>query len=344
VDERAIIALDQPYGFDEEARMENFQGKLAVITGAGNGMGRELALQLVAAGAHVAICDIYLDYLAETKAACEAIATGTRVSAHACDVAEEAQVIAFRDAVTSAHGSDHINLLFNNAGISGGGSFILDEREQWDRTFNVNWFGVYYCTRAFLPLLIKSSEGCIINTSSLNGFFARDPSGPHTAYSTSKFAIKGFSEALLTDLRDNAPHVQLALVMPGHIGTAIVANSVRGRNSAAAIEQIRKRLTRMQIPHAELSDDQVMALVQKFSDSFRDSAPLSAAQAATIILAGVRAKKWRILVGEDAQRLDKLAREYPEELYEPAFLKNVFTRFAQDAAAAAAGDSKTKPK
>src|SRR4029453_6294240 len=94
------------------------------------------------------------------------------------------------------------------------------------RTFGVCWFGVYYCTRAFLPLLVASDAGYIVNTSSVNGFWACfGPGTAHTGYSSAKFAVKGFSEALLIDLRLNAPHVKVAVVMPGHVGTSIVINT-----------------------------------------------------------------------------------------------------------------------
>ena len=90
------------------------------------------------------------------------------------------------------------------------------------------WGGVYYGTRAFLDLLVAADEGHIVNTSSVNGFWASiGPDRPHTAYSAAKFAVKGFTEALLTDLRVNAPHVKASVVMPGHIGTSIVQNSMR---------------------------------------------------------------------------------------------------------------------
>ncbi len=203
--------------------MRDFRDKLAVITGTGSGIGRELALQLASEGCHLAICDVLLENLAETKQACEERAPGgTRISSHECDVSDEGQVIAFRDAVSSEHGSDHIHLLFNNAGIGGGGSFLLDDRADWDKTFGVCWSGVYYCTRAFLPLLVASTGGYLVNISSVNGFWATlGPATPHTAYSTAKFAVKGFTEALLNDLRSYAPHVKAAVVMPGHIGTAI---------------------------------------------------------------------------------------------------------------------------
>ena len=98
--------------------------------------------------------------------------TGVRITTHRCDVSDESQVLAFRDAVQDAHETDHINLLFNNAGIGGGGSFIVDDRAEWERTFGVCWFGVYYSSRAFMPLLVASTEGYIVNTSSVNGFWA----------------------------------------------------------------------------------------------------------------------------------------------------------------------------
>src|SRR3546814_6338155 len=115
----------------------------------------------------------------------------------------------FRDEVLAAHDTDHVNLVFNNAGIGGGGSFLTASREEWERTFGVRWGGVYNGSRAFLPLLVASDEGYLVNTSSVNGFWASlGPGVPHTAYSAAKFAVKGFTEALLEDLRLNAPHVK----------------------------------------------------------------------------------------------------------------------------------------
>lgn len=315
--------------------MESFRDKLAVITGAGSGMGRELALQLVRAGSHVAICDAFEQSLSSAKRACEdAASTGTRVSAHLCDVANEAQVLAFRDATLAEHQRDHVDLLFNNAGIGGGGSFIADPRAHWERTFNVCWFGVYYCTRAFLPLLIASSESCIVNTSSINGVFAIEPNGPHTAYSTAKFAVKGFSEALLTDLRIHAPHVSLVLVMPGHVGTDIVPNSMRSLGikqpkdlNAEELVAYRGWLTSRRIPVAGLSDDQLRQGAQAHIDAFHERAPVSAESAAEQILAAVRAKRWRLLIGDDARFLDELARQHPDELYDAQFLASLRDKF-----------------
>ena len=134
---------------------------------------------------------------------------GVRVTAHACDVSEEAQVLRFRDELLKAHASDHVGLVFSNAGIGGGESFIAGSREVWERTFAVDWQGVYYCARVFLPLLIASGSGVLVNTSSVNGFWASlGPGVPQTAYATAKFAVRGFSEALIEDLRVHAPQVR----------------------------------------------------------------------------------------------------------------------------------------
>ena len=209
--------------------MKNFSEKIAVITGGGTGMGRELARQLAAEGCHVAMCDVSEESMAQTKALCERGAPrGTRVSTTLADVSDEPPVLAFRDAVAREHRTDHIHLLFNNAGIGAAGSFISDERDEWEKTFDVCWYGVYYCSRAFVPMLITAPEGHLINTSSVNGFWASlGPTTAHTSYSAAKFAVKGFTEALINDFRVNAPHVKVSLVMPGHIGTSIIINSAR---------------------------------------------------------------------------------------------------------------------
>jgi NAD(P)-dependent dehydrogenase (short-subunit alcohol dehydrogenase family) len=312
--------------------MKNFQDRLAVITGGGSGIGRALAEQVTAEGCHVAICDVSAENMAETKRLCEARAhPGTRISTHACDVSDERQVVAFRDAVAAQHGTNYINLLFNNAGIAGGGSFLKDTRADWDRTFNVCWFGVYYCTRAFLPLLMASDDGYIVNLSSVNGFWACiGPQTAHTAYSSAKFAVKGFSEALLVDLRLHAPHVKVAVVMPGHIGTSIVINTNKVLGKPDVLEMrsedvalVRELLLNRGLPAGDMTDDQIRAAMHQLAHSFRDDAPLTAAQAATIILDGVRRDAWRILVGDDARVLDRMVRESPEAAYENSFMQAV---------------------
>ena len=311
--------------------MDQFEGRIAVITGGGTGMGRELARQLAGEGCHVAMCDVFEETMAQTKALCEQDAPkGTRISTFVADVSVEKQVLAFRKSVAEAHETKHVNLLFNNAGIGGAGSLILDDREEWDKTFGVCWHGVYYCTRTFLPMLLASSEGHLINTSSVNGFWASlGPLTAHTSYSAAKFAVKGFTEALINDFRNNAPHVKVSLVMPGHIGTSIVINSGKllGRDpkemSDDDVEDARDRLERMGFEAEGVSNDQIRQAMQQRAEDFRDNAPVSAAQAATIILDGVRKEQWRILVGEDAQVIDRMVRETPEEAYEPSFMERL---------------------
>lgn len=304
--------------------MNSFGGKRAVVTGGGSGMGRELVVQLAGEGCSVATCDVNPVGLEETLTRAESEAPdGVKLTAHICDVSDEPAVLAFRDEVLGAHGQT-IELLFNNAGIGGGGSLITDSREDWERTFGVDWWGVYYCTRAFLPNLIAAEEAMLVNTSSVNGFWASlGPGIPHTAYSTAKFAVKGFTEALIEDLRVNAPHVKVAVVMPGHIGTDIVANSRRffGRPEPDEMEDedldaVRQRMTQRGMDADQFSPDQLRELVKMMEEGFRNSAPLDAAGAASVILAGVKAGRWRILVGDDAHRLDEKVRADPEAAYD----------------------------
>jgi NAD(P)-dependent dehydrogenase (short-subunit alcohol dehydrogenase family) len=317
--------------------MDSFAGKLAVVTGGGSGIGRELVRQLAAQGCAVATCDWHADTVAQTAA----MASGAPVTSHVCDVSDESRVLRFRDELLAAHGAEHVDLVFANAGIGGGGSFVNDSREEWERTFTVDWWGVYYCARAFLPLLIASGDGVLVNTSSVNGFWAALGGGmPNTAYSAAKFAIKGFTEALIEDLRTNAPQVRVALVMPGAVHTNIVANTLRahGRTDvdlaeleaataaaetefdaatldAETLDFARAGLVKAGLVAADASDDEVRAVVTRAAADSRGKT-LSAAQAATIILDGVRAGSWRILVGYYAELIDERVRANPEHAYD----------------------------
>ncbi len=312
--------------------MQDFSGKIAVVTGGGTGMGRELVRQLIAEGCNVAMCDVSAQMMAETKQLCEAagLPQGVRVTTHLADVADEAQVQRFRDEVAAQHNTDRIHLLFNNAGIGGGGSFVTDDRNAWERTFNICWGGVYLNTRAFMPMLLQADAGHIINTSSINGFWASvGPQVPHTAYSAAKFAVKGFTEALIADLRVNAPHIKCSVVMPGHVGTSIVANSRKVQSStesdalsAAEIAETRARLAAIGKDAAGLSDDEIQQMATERARRFREDAPMTAVQAATVILDGVKADRWRILVGDDAKRIDERVRQSPEQAYEITFFES----------------------
>src|SRR5438552_3625946 len=312
--------------------MKELAGRIAVVTGGGSGMGRELVRQLVAEACNVAMCDVSSEGMAETQRLCAAagLPQGLRVTTHLADVSDAAQVERFRDEVAERHDTDKIHLLFNNAGIGGGGSMIAHSREEWERTFNVCWGGVYYCTRAFLPMMQKADTGHIVNISSVNGFWASiGPRVPHTAYSAAKFAVKGFTEALITDLRINAPHIKCSVVMPGHVGTSIVSNSrkIHGGDEADAmnatqIAQARARIASTGRDVSDLSDEDVRKIVAERERRFREEAPTTAAAAATIILDGVKADRWRILVGDDAHRLDDLVRKSPEKAYTSEFYQS----------------------
>ena len=316
--------------------MDIFRSKIAVVTGGGAGMGRELCVQLVKEGCAVATCDVMMDNLNETKALCNEVDSDIEVTMHQCDVSREVDVNRLRDEVTAAHGNA-INLVFNNAGIGGGGTMTSEEtREEWERTFDVCWYGVYYTCRAFMPHVIASDEGWFVNTSSINGFWASiGPNTPHTAYSAAKFAVKGFTEALITDLRLHAPHVGASVVMPGHIGTSIAINSgqILGRSvplewSEDEVKEVRAGMMESSGTVAEevmnLSDDQIREVMHQRQLDFRDKAPTSAAQAASIILNDVKAGRWRILVGDDAYRIDAKVRAKPENAYEHNFLESIF--------------------
>src|SRR5436853_4443090 len=251
--------------------MKELAGRIAVVTGGGSGMGRELVGQLVAEACNVAMCDVSAEGVAETQRLCEVagLPQGLRVTTHLADVSDAAQVERFRAEVAERHDTDKIHLLFNNAGIGGGGSMFAHSREEWERTFNICWGGVYNCTRAFLPMLQKAEEGHIVNTSSVNGFWASiGPKIPHTAYSAAKFAVKGFTEALIADLRINAPHIKCSVVMPGHIGTSIPLNSrkiqsgdLSGEVNARQLTQARARPASMGRDISAVADDDVSNVI-----------------------------------------------------------------------------------
>ena len=302
--------------------MDNFKNKIAVVTGGGTGMGRELVSQLAKQGCNVAMCDVIEENMLETYDLVSTESPDITLSKHVCDVSDEEQVNKFRDEVLSAHNTQTINLLFNNAGIGGGGSFITSTKEEWERCFAVCWYGVYYCSRAFMQSIVESDEGHIINTSSINGFWASLGGTPHTSYSAAKFAVKGFSEALIDDLRVNAPHVNVSVVMPGHIGTSIAKNTgkILGvERSDEEYEKIKENMIKMGMPVHNFSIDQIKEQIKENAESFKNNAPTTSAEAAEIILSAVKRKEWRILVGDDAKAIDQWVRNDPENAYEITF-------------------------
>lgn len=260
-------------------------------------MGRQLVMQLVSAGVRVAMCDVSESAMTETESLC---ADTSLVESFVADVSDAAAMDVFAAHVHDRMQTDHVNLLFNNAGIGGAGSFVTDPQPAWERTFNICWAGVYNGCRSFMPMLMAAPWGHIVNTSSVNGFWAAlGADRPNTAYSAAKFAVRGFTESLITDFRVNAPHLRASVVMPGHIGTSIVENSMTA--------------------HAPGVGGSIRAAVEQQSQKFRDDAPVSSAEAAAVILAAVQRGEWRILIGDDAITVDERVRANPTLAYEPAF-------------------------
>jgi hypothetical protein len=174
-----------------------------------------------------------------------------------------------------------------------------------------------------------------VNTSSINGFWASlGPTVSHSAYSAAKFAVKGFTEALITDFRNNAPHLRAHVVMPGHIGTDIAINSgkLHGNDpkemNAEQIEKVRSRFERQGVDTSSVSDEDLRVLLQMGAEGFRDNAPTSAAEASKYILDCVARGDWRILVGDDAKVIDEEVRKDPWIAYELEFIDRVHTRGA----------------
>jgi NAD(P)-dependent dehydrogenase (short-subunit alcohol dehydrogenase family) len=305
--------------------MDSFSGKLAVVTGGGSGIGRELVRQLAAQGCSVAACDLNDDTIAVSAATAWACApSGVSVTSHVCDVSDEAQVQRFRDELLEQHGSDHVDLVFANAGIFAGASFVKDSRPEWERTFAINWQSVYFCARTFLPLLIASGDGVLVNIGSVAGFWPTAGAGaPITAYCASEFAIRGFSEALVEDLRSNAPQVRVVVAMPGVVNTDIYLNSQRALglpawdelSDAQLLELIpdntRSTLIEMGLLAEGFSADDLRRLIPRMKEEIRDQG-FTAPQAASIILDGVRSGAWRVLVGEEAEMLDEHVRANPD--------------------------------
>lgn len=294
--------------------------------GGGTGIGRELARQLVAQGCKVAICDVFAETMGETKRLCEVekLHDGLRLTTHVADISVEDQLKRFRGELSEQQATDKIHLLFNNAGVGCGGSLFINTREEWERTFNICWGGLYLGTRTFLPMLMKADEGHI-NMSSVNGFWASiGMNVSHAAYSAAKFTVKGFTEAMINDLRLNSPHIKCSVVMPGHIGTSIVSNSRKVLTGSDRLtEDEFTRLGNLGVEMDKMSSQEPQALAAERAHRYVEDAPTTAAQAAEIILHSVKAGKWRILVGPDAQKLDERVRRDPENAYTPEFCETV---------------------
>jgi NADP-dependent 3-hydroxy acid dehydrogenase YdfG len=254
--------------------MKGFDGKVAVVTGAGSGIGQALAIELGRSGAKLAISDVDTEGLAGTEERLTAI--GAPVKTDRLDVTEREAFELYADAVKEHYGT--VNQVYNNAGISFMGSIEASQFKDIERVMDVDYWGVVNGTKFFLPHLIASGDGHIVNISSVFGLLAVPGQG---AYNAAKFAVRGFTEALRQEMLVAGHPVKVTCVHPGGIKTAIARNS-------AAVEGV---------DQAELA---------KFFD--KKLASTSAQKAARVILDGVRNNKARVLVGNDAKALDLLAR------------------------------------
>lgn len=256
------------------ATSNHFRGKVAVVTGAGSGIGRALAVDLAGRGARLAVSDIDSHGLAETVRQVEAL--GAEVRSDHLDVGERAAVFAYADAVVQHFGV--VNIVFNNAGISFSGEVEVSEFKDMERIMDIDFWGVVNGTKAFLPHLVASGDGHVVNTSSLFGLLAM-PS--QSAYNAAKFAVRGFTESLRQEMIIAKRPVKVSCVHPGGIKTNIVRNGT----AAAGTDNVAV---------AELFDAKL--------------AKTTATEAARVILRGVEKGHARILVGADAKALDALVR------------------------------------
>ena len=254
--------------------MQGFAGKVAVVTGAGSGIGQALAIELARSGAKLAISDVDTEGLAATEERLAAI--GAPVKADRLDVTEREAFAVYADAVAEHFG--RVNQIYNNAGIAFAGDVEASQFKDIERVMDVDFWGVVNGTKVFLPHLIASGDGHVINISSVFGLFSVPG---QAAYNAAKFAVRGFTEALRQEMMVAGHAVKVTTVHPGGIKTAIVRNmeTVEG-----------------------LDKDE---LAQTFDKKLASTSPQKAAQ---IILDGVRRNRARVLVGPDAKALDLIVR------------------------------------
>jgi short-subunit dehydrogenase len=261
--------------------MTAISGSAAAVTGGASGIGRALARELAARGCDLALADRDEAGLASVVA--ELAKSGRKVTTHRADVSEPAQIAAFAAAAIAAHPT--LNILINNAGVALLGRFKEIDQAQFEWLMNINFWGVVHGTRVFLPQLSSRPAAHIVNISSVFGIIA--PPG-QTAYCASKFAVRGFSEALRHELKLALSPVKLSVVHPGGIVTKIARNMRTG---------------------VAVTDNSRRAAVIEFFD--KEFAKTTAEAAATAIIAGIEKNAPRILIGGDARMLDRLQRILP---------------------------------
>lgn len=261
--------------------MRDYKGAVVAVTGAGSGIGRALALQLAGEGANVAISDINSESLAGTSEMLAAF--DVKVRADILDVTDEKVVFDYADAVRDHFG--HVNMVINNAGAALSGDFSKASLDDFRWQMDINFWGVAYGTKAFLPILEQAEWGHIVNISSIFGIIA---SPSNSAYNASKFAVRGMTEALRIELDQAGSSVSCTCVHPGGVKTNIARTA---------------RVVKTNDPEAKSADE--------LADNFDKLARTTPEKAAQVILKGAARNKKRVLVGGDAKLLDKMQRLLP---------------------------------
>ena len=277
--------------------MKSFKDKVAVITGAGSGMGRYLSVLLAKDGADVVACDVNQETLNETVEMLRKY--NVSVSSHVLDVADKEAIEALPQKVIDQHGK--VDLVFNNAGVSTGKHFKDMEEENWDWVMDINLHGVINSTRAFIPHMVDRPEAAIVNTSSIFGMVAVPG---QTVYHATKFAVRGFTESLALEMAQTNENLQIHCVHPGHVGTNIVANSRMDEEDLQTDEEGGSSIFTRERP----------TTVEEMADSFREGG-MHPSKAAQIILKGVKKNKRRIFIGLDSKLLELSQRIFPNKYH-----------------------------
>jgi short-subunit dehydrogenase len=291
--------------------LKTFQNKVSVVTGAGSGMGRYLALNLAQEGSDVVICDINQKALNETEDLIKAY--NVSCSSLNLDLREKNNIDTLVEETISNHGK--VDLLFNNAGVVTASPFLEMKESDWDWCNDLNYNSLVYCSRAFLPHLMKENESALVNTSSIFGIITTPN---NTVYHATKFAVRGFTESLAMELRDDP--IQINCVYPGHIGTNIVLDA-----------RFKKEILLTNGEYAKDSNGKPLT-VEDVGSTFRETG-MNPNKAAKIILKGVKKNKRRIFVGLDAKVMEIAQRLSPSHyiriipilnlLIFPYFLKRI---------------------
>ena len=276
--------------------MKSFKEKVAVITGAGSGMGRYLAILLARDGADVCVCDVNEKTLNETVIMLRKY--NVSVSSHLLDVSDKESIEALPQKVIDQHGK--VDLVFNNAGVGSGSYFQDMHKDNWDWVMGINFEGVVNSTRAFIPHMINNSEAAIVNTSSIFGMVAIPG---QSVYHATKFAVRGFTESLALEMKQTNPNLQIHCVHPGHIGTNI-ATSARISDEDFDKTQARMSIFNRNPPKTK----------QEMGELFKEGG-MHPSKAAKIILDGVKKNNSRIFVGLDAKLLDLSQRLFPKHYH-----------------------------